>query len=255
MGRNGRFGFVPDRLPEWAMSRKITKKQRLAAIASIVAGFGLAVPAWAQPAPDTAMSAGFYGGVAMREPGADSVGLSAGPVIAQWTQLAVPPADDTSTRMLVFGGYRWRNDVSLEAAFSSADKYSLRPNGGVTAQGGVRFGAGNANFGLTDVQSRAWNVDVYTSWAFYKQFALYGRLGYAQADVTPLFGSAATGGNTADTRRLRDGMNYGLGLRYGINSNLGLRLEYSRFARFGIDTGSATLPESDQVRFGMQFRF
>ncbi len=58
-----------------------------------------------------------------------------------------------------------------------------------------------------------------------------------------------------DQRRVRDGMNYGLGLRYDLKSNLGLRLEYARFAGFGIDTGSSIIPESDQVSLGVQFRF
>ena len=103
------------------------------------------------------------------------------------------------------------------------------------------------------MQSRSWNLDVYTSWAFYKTFSLYGRLGYAQAEAAPLFaGASLTSG--VDPRRLRDGMNYGVGLRYDIKSDLGLRLEYARFGRFGIDA-SSVLPESDQVSFGVQFRF
>jgi len=60
--------------------------------------------------------------------------------------------------------------------------------------------------------------------------------------------------SVTDPRRVRDGMNYGVGLRYDLKSDLGLRVEYARFARFGIDTGSV-LPESDQVSFGVQFRF
>jgi hypothetical protein len=34
-----------------------------------------------------------------------------------------------------------------------------------------------------------------------------------------------------------------------------LRLEYARFGRFAGETVSGFLPESDQVQFGMQFRF
>jgi long-subunit fatty acid transport protein len=96
-------------------------------------------------------------------------------------------------------------------------------------------------------------MDVYTSWAFYKALARYGRLGVGQAETTPLFnGAGLTIG--ADPRRLRDGVNYGVGLRYDVNPSLGLRLEYARFGRFAGDVGS-TLPESDKVTFGVQFRF
>ena len=153
----------------------------------------------------------------------------------------------------MFGGYRWRNDVAVEAAFSSIDQYALRPSDPAPSVRGVGLGVGAGTLGLSDVQSRSWNLDVYTSWAFYKTFALYGRLGYAQADAAPLFAGASLT-NGMDPRRLRDGMNYGVGLRYDIKSDLGLRLEYARFARLGIDAGSI-LPESDQVSVGVQFRF
>jgi len=59
-----------------------------------------------------------------------------------------------------------------------------------------------------------------------------------------------------DTRRQRDGVNYGLGLRYDLTQALGLRVEYSRFNRFNGDAISAgLLPESDQVTLGVQFKF
>jgi opacity protein-like surface antigen len=107
--------------------------------------------------------------------------------------------------------------------------------------------------GLADVHARTWNVDVYTSWAFYKSLALYGRLGVAQADSAPLFAGASLTPGT-DPRRLRDGVNYGVGLRYDMNRALGLRLEYARFGRFSVDTGSLA-PDSDQLTLGLQYRF
>jgi len=58
-----------------------------------------------------------------------------------------------------------------------------------------------------------------------------------------------------DVRRPRDGMNYGLGMRYDVNRVLGLNLEYTRFGRIGFETFGSTLPENDQVRLGVQFRF
>ncbi len=57
-----------------------------------------------------------------------------------------------------------------------------------------------------------------------------------------------------DSRRLRDGVNVGLGMRYDMNSALGLRVEYARFGRFAGEIGTS-LPETDQVSFGVQLRF
>ena len=82
-------------------------------------------------------------------------------------------------------------------------------------------------------------------------FALYGRLGYIQSEAAAAFVSALP----SIDRRTRDGVNYGVGLRYDVTPALGLRLEYARFGRFAGESLSGFLPESDQVQFGMQFRF
>ena len=58
-----------------------------------------------------------------------------------------------------------------------------------------------------------------------------------------------------DVRRNHDGMNYGLGLRYDVNRALGVNLEYTRFGRFAFDSFNSTLPDSDQLRLGVQLRF
>ena len=58
-----------------------------------------------------------------------------------------------------------------------------------------------------------------------------------------------------DARPLRDGVNYGVGVRYDVTRALGLRLEYARFPRFAGETVTGPLPDSDQVQFGMQLRF
>ena len=60
---------------------------------------------------------------------------------------------------------------------------------------------------------------------------------------------------SSDPRRLRDGVNYGVGLRYDVTPALGLRLEYARFARFAGESVAGLLPDSDQVQLGMQLRF
>ncbi len=193
---------------------------------------------------------GFYGGVSLRDTTAEGVGINFGAAAsAALNRFSTTTADDTATRALVFGGYRWQNDLAVEASFSSLDKYSLRP---------LDIGSGRRGVGLTfgaaagDVQSRSWNLDVFTSWNVYKAFALYGRLGYAQSDPTPVAGTAPV--SIAAARGLRDGMNYGVGVRYDMNSTLGLRLEYSRFGSFAGEIGSS-LPETDQVTFGLQVRF
>src|SRR5271155_4040912 len=127
---------------------------------------GASVPAAAQN--------GFYGGVSMRD-GASSVsGLILGDLPLAWSRFATPVADDTNQRSLVFGGYRWNNDVAVEAAINTSntattDLYALRPS---SANSSPATGPG---LNLSDVASRSWNADVYTSWEMIRRLSLYGR--------------------------------------------------------------------------------
>jgi hypothetical protein len=79
---------------------------------------------------------------------------------------------------------------------------------------------------------------------------VYGRLGYAQSEATPVY-STAIGAD----RRGRDGLNYGVGLRYDLSRSLGLKLEYARVGTHPAEASAWSMPEGDQVQFGLQFRF
>ncbi len=200
-------------------------------------------------APDAgagAPEAGFYGGVVFRQGLQERPGLRFGSLPSAWSKFVAPTADETASRSLLFGGYRWRNDMAFEAAFATADRYSLAPGG----RGGVGLAVASPSAG---VAPQSWNADVYTSWSFRKSLALYGRLGYAQTETALAYVPASF--LSADPRRTRDGVNYGVGVRYDVTRTLGLRLEYARFGHFAGESVNGLLPESDQVQFGMQFRF
>jgi opacity protein-like surface antigen len=220
------------------------KKQTLAVFAL---GALLAAPlvfADEQPA-----QAGFYGGVALRDAGAEAAGVNFGQLASTWGRYVSPVADDANAqRTLVFGGYRWTNDLAVEGSLSSAASYALRPFDAST-----RRGVGLSLVGSPDFASHTWNANVFTSWSLRNRFSFYGRLGYAQSESVPAYALASL--PPSDPRRLRDGVNYGVGVRYDITPALGLRLEYARFQRFAGESVAGPLPDSDQVQFGMQFRF
>ena len=184
-----------------------------------------------------APSAGFYGGITLRDNGAEQ-GVSIG-APGNVGRFDAPMDASAPPQALLFGGYRWRNDLALEASLGSLTSYRLAGRGGV---------------GLMLPQeideSRAWNVDVYGSWAFWRRFSLYGRFGYAQTDALPSYVPSVV---VAD-RRTRDGLSYGVGLRYDINRSLGLKLEYARVGTHP-DANAFAMPDGDQVQFGVQFRF
>jgi opacity protein-like surface antigen len=218
--------------------------------AAALAAFVVASLAAAQErqAPPGVATGGFYGGVALRTAGMEAAGINLGHLASTWGRFSSPVSDDAASRALVFGGYRWSNDIALEGSFSTSDRYALRPLGAATPRGvGLSLSA------TPGLSSRAWNADVYTSWSFRPSLALYGRLGYAQGEGVPGYALAAL--PPSDARGLRDGVNYGLGVRYDVSPALGLRLEYARFGRFAGESITGPLPESDQVQLGMQFRF
>jgi opacity protein-like surface antigen len=216
------------------------KKQILLGIAGALLTAGFAATSAAQN--------GFYGGVSMRDRATESNGLMLGDQPLAWNRFSAPVTEDADQRSLIFGGYRWKNNLAVEAAFNSAtsDKYALRPAGT-----GLSLGPG-VGLNLGDVSVRTWNADVYTSWEMIHSLSLYGRFGYAQSDLRPFFAGASL--IQGDPRRQRDGMNYGVGLRYDVTHSLGLRVEYARFGRFAGETISG-LPDSDQVSIGVQYRF
>lgn len=212
----------------------------------IVALFaGAAAASVVMPARAQAVADGFYGGIAFRDRGTEAASPSAAA-----PSLGLPGAvsEESASRQRVFGGYRWRNDLALEAGFERSESYALRPFGtGMPGGVGLTFASPH------DAGTRAaWNVDVVGSYTFLRAFALYGRVGYAQTDLAP---SAPANLLTGDVRRPRDGVNYGLGMRYDVTRALGVNLEYTRFDRFASEGFGSTLPENDQVRLGVQFRF
>jgi len=221
------------------------KNHKVAALTSILlALFCASVQAAERPA------SGFYGGVALRDQGVERSAMSIGIPANALSLFNVAAIDEGASRALLYGGYRFGNDVSVEASVNSLDPNTLRPVDPLRRGIGVMPSSGT--LGLTDVQGRSWNADLYTSWNVYRSFALYGRLGFAQADLAPTLSNQPI--SATDPRRLRDGVNYGVGVPYDMTSALGLRVEYGRFGRYAGEIGSTPV-ETDQVTFGLQFRF
>jgi opacity protein-like surface antigen len=220
------------------------KKQLLAAIISTgfsVTGFLVPAAGQAQALP------GFYGGVVLRDAAAAATGtgLNLGPVASAWVKYALPGEVADASQSLLFSGYRFANDMAVELAVGQTTSYALRVDMGAVSAFAARTP------GLTFSAPRSWNLDFYTSYNLPHSFALYGRVGYLQQDSLPALAGVAGAGEA----RLADGVNYGVGVRYDVSSALGLKLEYARFARYGADASAGWLPNSDQVRLGVQYRF
>ena len=226
------------------------KKQYIAAVISILLAAIAPSAFGAGAAPATATS-GFYGGISLRDQGLQQSGMALGIPASALSRFNPIIDEETTSRSLLYGGYRFGNDVSLEASLNTSDPYGLRPSEGGPRRG-LALAPASGSLGLMDMHARTWNLDLYTGWNFYRNFALYGRLGYAQNDAALSLAGPFT--SASDPRRVRDNVNYGVGIRYDMTSSLGLCLEYARFGRFAGEIGSTPL-DSDQVTFGLQFRF
>jgi hypothetical protein len=117
------------------------KKQHL--ISALWLSAPLFLPAGAAAgaeSPSTAADpSGFYGGISLRDSGRDADGLSFGHLSSVWSRFTLPTMEDKGARTLAYGGYRWANDLSVEAALATVDRYALQP-----ALSGGRRGVGLA---------------------------------------------------------------------------------------------------------------
>ena len=191
-----------------------------------------------------AAAQGFYGGFSVRpknlDPGIAQIESNA----LSWTK---PTGDEPSQQARIYGGYRLHSDVGVEAALTHSQRL------------GLRFDP--RSFGLTagDETSRAWNLDLYTSWALQPKIAVYGRVGIEQ----PNNPASTSAGTTSDlARRQALGLNYGIGLRYDLNTAMGVRFEWARPYRNANASATASglndpnrNDAADQVSVGIQFRF
>src|SRR4051794_14861406 len=109
-------------------------KQILVAFALGAVAFAPAVFADA-PVAAGERNGGFFCGVSLRHAGTEADGLDFGHVASTWGRFASPVTDDNARRALVFGGYRFANDVAVEGSFSSAESYALRPFDAATRRG------------------------------------------------------------------------------------------------------------------------
>ena len=203
-----------------------------------------------------ACAQGFYGGFSLRPKNLDP-GLSViGQQSLSWLK---PTGDEPAQRAMVYGGFRVHPDLGVEAALTHSERL------------GLRFDPKSFGFTAGDPTSRAWNLDLYTSWSLQPRFSVYGRVGYEQSGQ-PSSLSSSTSVVESIGRRQMVGLNYGVGVRYDLNPGIGVRFEWARPYRANSANGAngsngaanaaasgiADLPrayEPDQVSVGLQFRF
>ena len=150
--------------------------------------------------------------------------------------------NDTAWRLL--GGYQFNRYVGVEGSFGSLGDFSTHTN--VTAPAADTAGG---KWKATNV----WTASVVGTLPLYDRISAFGELGLAYAKVSmstaaPLSG-AALSASTHETVPM-----FGLGLKYDLTKQLGLRGEWQRFDKLG---SSASTGESNVnvLSAAVQYRY
>jgi opacity protein-like surface antigen len=161
--------------------------------------------------------------------------------------------DDKDTAWKGLVGYRFNDIIALEASYS--DYGSTRMETTFLTEGGPN----NAGLpgGVTshrDIQ--AFGVDLVVSAPVWERFTVFGRVGYARADVSTdaqltgnVFFNDGTEGSFRSNNRKENVARYGVGMVWNFMPNVTARLEWERLADVGHPYGageSNATGEADQ---------
>ena len=118
--------------------------------------------------------------------------------------------DDKDTAWRFLGGYQFNRNFAAELGYTNLGEFKASAGG------------------LTDnAKVNAWELSALAAWPFMNQFAVYGRLGAYRANVKEETNFV---GNFEHSNT---DLTYGLGAQYDFTRNLGLRVEWQRYAKVG----------------------
>lgn len=193
---------------------------------SAVVVFGLAAATFALPAAAQLRATGLYLGGSLGQAKAKDFcnGLSGTGV----------SCDDKDTAWKLFAGYQFHPNVAVELGYADLGKAK----------------ASDPTAEVSD-EATAWDLTAVGSWPVANQFSIYGRFGFYRSEVKSKvsisgFGSASDDKTTTD-------ITFGLGARYDITRNLGIRAEWQRYndVKDAFDTKSNV----DVLSIGALYRF
>ncbi len=149
-------------------------------------------------------------------------------------------SDDKDTGWKLYAGYQFNRNLALELGYADLGKFTLT---GVTTGPSIRAHG--------DIKVKALSLDAVGIAPVAGRVALFGKLGVTYWD-TDINVSATGAGLTDRSSDSDDGFGWkaGLGARFDITRNVGVRLEWERYFRVGEDKDDV-----DLLSLGLQFRF
>ena len=147
-------------------------------------------------------------------------------------QSDVKELDETDTSWKILGGYQINRNFAVELGYVDL--------GSVTISGP----GGTATF-----ESNAFELVGVGSFPLANAFSLYGKFGFYRADSDLNFNIPALGGRGAASEKNTD-ITFGVGARYDLSRNVGLRAEWQRYS----DVGDGAT-DVDVMSIGVIYRF
>jgi len=154
---------------------------------------------------------------------------------------------NTSTGAKVFGGYRFNQYGGAEVSYVNLGKFTISANGNISGTPTTASGSS---------KPRGFSVDAVGTWPITPEFGVVGRIGVFRWTLDTSSSLSVGNNPPTDTRYKASGnsLDFGLGVKYGINKNVGVRAELQRFQGIGDDTTGKADVDSISASFVYRFR-
>jgi OmpA-OmpF porin, OOP family len=148
---------------------------------------------------------------------------------------------DRDTGFKLFGGYQMNRYFGLEGGYFDLGKFGFTAN---TLPVGTLDG---------NIRIQGLNLDLVGTVPLTEKFSAFGRAGFIYEESRDNFtGTGAVNVLNPNPGKNQGNYKYGLGLRYAVNSSLGLRLEAERYR---IDDAVGNKGDIDLFSLGLDYRF
>ncbi len=151
----------------------------------------------------------------------------------------------TSTGAKLSGGYQFNENVGLEASYVNLGKFTMSSSG--TFGGGAPFTASGRD------KVSGFSVDIVRTWPITPKFGALGRVGVFRWTLDDSTSAFLGGPIEMSNKPSGNSLDFGIGVKYDLGGNIGVRAELQRFQSIGNSTtGKADV---DSISASVVYRF
>lgn len=174
---------------------------------------------------------------------ADHAAIDAG-IVRSGFGSASTSFDERDTAWKLHLGYQFNRNFALEAGYTDFGKFVLS-----TATTGPAANVGGS------VRAYAWSLEAVGLAPVSERFSVFGKLGLQRWDTDAHLAATNAGVASSTTLGARgNDWKLGLGARYDLSRNVGVRFEWERFVNVG-ESATTGRGDIDLIAIGLQYRF